>query len=126
MCSLEITAESGAVIAATLANGGINPLTGEAILTVEAVRNTLTLMHSCGMYNYSGQFAFKVWFCLLENITRVYVLTSGAWRGKEDDDSLGCEWFIENQKQTTITFSLCYLLTNDFTHNHTSPKIATS
>ncbi|KAL7645764.1 UNVERIFIED_CONTAM: hypothetical protein RMT77_002659 [Armadillidium vulgare] len=60
LCSLEITAESGAVIAATLANGGINPLTGEAVLTVEAVRNTLTLMHSCGMYNYSGQFAFKV------------------------------------------------------------------
>ena len=60
LCSLEITAESGAVIAATLANGGINPLTGEAILSVEAVRNTLTLMHSCGMYNYSGQFAFKV------------------------------------------------------------------
>ncbi|MCL4119047.1 UNVERIFIED_CONTAM: hypothetical protein GTU68_037784 [Idotea baltica] len=60
LCSLEITAESGAVIAATLANGGINPLTGEAILSVEAVRNTLTLMHSCGMYNYSGQFAFQV------------------------------------------------------------------
>ncbi|KAK7084025.1 hypothetical protein SK128_003480 [Halocaridina rubra] len=60
LCSLEITAESGALIAATLANGGINPLTGDPVLTVEAVRNTLTLMHSCGMYNYSGQFAFKV------------------------------------------------------------------
>lgn len=47
-------------MAATLANGGINPLTGDPVLTVEAVRNTLTLMHSCGMYNYSGQFAFKV------------------------------------------------------------------
>ncbi|ROT65734.1 putative glutaminase kidney isoform, mitochondrial-like isoform X1 [Penaeus vannamei] len=60
LCSLEITAEAGAVMAATLANGGINPLTGDPVLTVEAVRNTLTLMHSCGMYNYSGQFAFKV------------------------------------------------------------------
>ncbi|XP_018006527.1 glutaminase kidney isoform, mitochondrial isoform X3 [Hyalella azteca] len=60
LCSLEITAESGAVMAATLANGGINPLTGDPVLTCEAVRNTLTLMHSCGMYNYSGQFAFKV------------------------------------------------------------------
>ncbi|KAK3859832.1 hypothetical protein Pcinc_034085 [Petrolisthes cinctipes] len=60
LCSLEITAESGAVMAATLANGGINPLTGDPVLTVDAVRNTLTLMHSCGMYNYSGQFAFKV------------------------------------------------------------------
>ncbi|KAK8740737.1 hypothetical protein OTU49_002680 [Cherax quadricarinatus] len=60
LCSLEITAESGALMAATLANGGINPLTGDPVLTVDAVRNTLTLMHSCGMYNYSGQFAFKV------------------------------------------------------------------
>lgn len=60
LCSLEITAESGAVMAATLANGGVNPLTGDPVLTVDAVRNTLTLMHSCGMYNYSGQFAFKV------------------------------------------------------------------
>ena len=55
-----MTCESGAVIAATLANGGINPMTGDPVLTGEAVRNTLTLMHSCGMYNYSGQFAFKV------------------------------------------------------------------
>ncbi|KAK4317871.1 hypothetical protein Pmani_011108 [Petrolisthes manimaculis] len=60
LCSMEITAESGAVMAATLANGGINPLTGDPVLTIDAVRNTLTLMHSCGMYNYSGQFAFKV------------------------------------------------------------------
>ncbi|CAL4208274.1 unnamed protein product, partial [Meganyctiphanes norvegica] len=60
LCSMEITAESGAVIAATLANGGINPLTGDNVLSNEAVRNTLTLMHSCGMYNYSGEFAFKV------------------------------------------------------------------
>jgi len=60
LCSLEITAESGAVMAATLANGGINPLTGDPVLDGDAVRNTLTLMHSCGMYNYSGEFAFKV------------------------------------------------------------------
>ncbi|CAL4131065.1 unnamed protein product, partial [Meganyctiphanes norvegica] len=60
ICSLEITVESGAVIAATLANGGVNPLTGEAVLTNDAVRDTLTLMYSCGMNNYSGQFSFLV------------------------------------------------------------------
>ena len=48
------------MMAATLANGGICPITGETILDAEAVRNTLSLMHSCGMYDYSGEFAFKV------------------------------------------------------------------
>ena len=48
------------MMAATLANGGICPVTGEQILSPAAVRDTLCLMHSCGMYDYSGQFAFKV------------------------------------------------------------------
>lgn len=47
-------------MAATLANGGICPITGDRVLSDEAVRNTLSLMHSCGMYDFSGQFAFHV------------------------------------------------------------------
>ena len=57
---MEVTCESGSVMAATLANGGICPITGESVLSAEAVRNTLSLMHSCGMYDFSGQFAFHV------------------------------------------------------------------
>lgn len=48
------------MMAATLANGGFCPITGERVLSPEAVRNTLSLMHSCGMYDFSGQFAFHV------------------------------------------------------------------
>uniref|UniRef100_A0A3Q0S7C2 glutaminase n=1 Tax=Amphilophus citrinellus TaxID=61819 RepID=A0A3Q0S7C2_AMPCI len=60
LCSIEVTCESGSIMAATLANGGICPITGERILSAEAVRNTLSLMHSCGMYDFSGQMAFHV------------------------------------------------------------------
>ncbi|XP_034021943.1 glutaminase kidney isoform, mitochondrial-like isoform X1 [Thalassophryne amazonica] len=60
LCSIEITCESGSIMAATLANGGICPITGEQVLNAEAVRDTLSLMHSCGMSDFSGQMAFNV------------------------------------------------------------------
>jgi glutaminase len=57
---MEATTEALSVIAATLANGGICPITEEKVLRPEVVRDVLSLMHSCGMYDYSGQFAFSV------------------------------------------------------------------
>ncbi|XP_013104745.2 glutaminase liver isoform, mitochondrial isoform X1 [Stomoxys calcitrans] len=59
-CSMETTCEAMGVIAATLANGGICPTTEEKIFRPEVVRDVLSIMHSCGTYDYSGQFAFKV------------------------------------------------------------------
>ncbi|CAH0562557.1 unnamed protein product [Brassicogethes aeneus] len=59
-CSLEANCDIVSVMGATLANGGICPLSEEKVLKSESVRDVLSLMHSCGMYDYSGQFAFKV------------------------------------------------------------------
>ena len=59
-CSLEMTAESESVVAATLANGGVCPITGDRVMKPDSVKNVLSLMLSCGLYNYSGDFAFKV------------------------------------------------------------------
>ncbi len=52
--------ESLSVLASTLANGGVCPITGECIINPYAVQHVKCLMYSCGMYNYSGQFAFDV------------------------------------------------------------------
>ncbi|XP_076437688.1 glutaminase kidney isoform, mitochondrial-like isoform X2 [Babylonia areolata] len=60
LCSVEMTCDSGAVIAATLANGGVCPITDDKVIESFCIRDTLSLMLSCGMYDYSGQFAFKV------------------------------------------------------------------
>lgn len=59
-CALEATTKKLSYAAATLANGGINPLTGERIFTHETVKHCLSIMYMCGMYDYSGEFAFKV------------------------------------------------------------------
>ncbi len=59
-CSVEMTCDSMAVAAATLANGGVNPLTNERVFSIETVKNCLSLMHSCGMYDFSGEFAFLI------------------------------------------------------------------
>eukprot|EP00762_Andalucia_godoyi_P005027 ANDGO_01371.mRNA.1 Putative glutaminase 3 len=62
MCSIENTGEQMATIAATLANGGVCPITGQRVFQETTVRNALSLMSSCGMYDYSGEFAFSVGF----------------------------------------------------------------
>lgn len=59
-CSIEATCERMSIIAATLANGGVCPLTGERVLRFETVRACLSLMYSCGLYDFSGEFAFTI------------------------------------------------------------------
>jgi glutaminase len=59
-CSIELNAKMMSVIAATLANGGICPVTGERVLEKETVRRCLSLMSSSGMYDFSGEFAFTI------------------------------------------------------------------
>ncbi len=59
-CSIELNAEGMANVAATLANAGVCPITGERVLQPDTVKNCLSLMYSCGMYDFSGEFAFAV------------------------------------------------------------------
>ena len=59
-CSIEISPRNMATIAATLANGGICPPTGTRVFSDATAKNCLSMMYSCGMYDYSGEFAFRV------------------------------------------------------------------
>lgn len=59
-CSIEVDTEMLAITAATFANGGVCPLTGDRVFSTHTVQNCLSLMTSCGMYDFSGEFAFSV------------------------------------------------------------------
>ncbi len=59
-CSLLITTVDLAMMGATLANNGVQPRTGERILAKEYVRDVLSVMNSCGMYDSSGEWAYRV------------------------------------------------------------------
>ena len=59
-CSIEATVSDLAVMGATLAAGGINPASGERVLTSRVCRVVRALMATCGMYDGSGEFAIRV------------------------------------------------------------------
>lgn len=59
-CSLMVNCQDLAVMAATLANNGINPVTGEQAVKSDYVRDILSVMYTCGMYNFAGEWAYKV------------------------------------------------------------------
>nr|MDT0667654.1 glutaminase [Micromonospora sp. DSM 115978] len=44
----------------TLAHGGINPVTGERVLSESHVSQVLTVMGTCGMYDHAGGWLLKV------------------------------------------------------------------
>ena len=54
-CSILINAQIGARLAGTLANGGICPSSSSRVFDADTTRDCLSLMYSCGMYNFSGQ-----------------------------------------------------------------------
>ncbi|MCA9311046.1 MAG: glutaminase A, partial [Phycisphaerales bacterium] len=59
-CSLEVNTRLVSSVAATLASGGICPLSGQRVLQPQTVQKCLSLMYNCGMYDYSGRWAFSV------------------------------------------------------------------
>jgi glutaminase len=59
-CSILVTCRDLAVMAATLSNMGRNPITGDHVFETAYVKDILSVMFTCGMYDYSGQWAYEV------------------------------------------------------------------
>lgn len=59
-CAVRVTTRDLSVMAATLANGGTNPVTGQQVVTPEVVQQTLSVMLTCGMYDSAGDWITTV------------------------------------------------------------------
>jgi glutaminase len=59
-CSISVTCRDLGIMAATLANRGVNPLTGKQAIRGEYVENVLSVMESCGMYDYAGEWIYNI------------------------------------------------------------------
>jgi len=59
-CALRVSARDLAVMGATLADGGVNPLTGERVVSAQVCRDTLAVLASTGLYERSGEWLFEI------------------------------------------------------------------
>ena len=59
-CSLNVTAQDLAVMGATLANGGVNPVTGERVVGADSCQRTLAVMATAGLYETSGDWLYDI------------------------------------------------------------------
>ncbi|MCC5623092.1 glutaminase A [Nostoc sp. CHAB 5715] len=59
-CSILVNARDLGMMAGTLANGGINPVTGERAIDERYVQDVISVMLTCGMYDYSGEWVYRV------------------------------------------------------------------
>ena len=59
-CAINVNAHDLAEIAATFANGGINPVTGKVVVSPNSVEHTLAVMATAGLYDDSGIWLYHV------------------------------------------------------------------
>jgi glutaminase len=59
-CSILVTCRDLAIMAATLANGGVCPQTNELVMDPQCVPHVLSVMATCGMYDYAGEWIYRI------------------------------------------------------------------
>lgn len=59
-CSVLVDARDLAVMGATLADGGVNPITGDRVVSPTVARDTLAAMAASGLYERSGEWLYEI------------------------------------------------------------------
>ncbi len=59
-CSLNVTVKDLAVMGATLADGGVNPITGERVVDATVAKRVLAVLATAGLYERSGEWLYEV------------------------------------------------------------------
>jgi len=59
-CALLVNCRDLAMMAATLANMGTNPVTGEPVFDFQYIKDVLAVMFTCGLYDHAGEWAYRV------------------------------------------------------------------
>jgi glutaminase len=59
-CALETNLLGTGLLAATLANGGVHPWTNREMFKPDTIKRILSIMSSCGMYDYSGEWNYEI------------------------------------------------------------------
>ncbi|KAI6185135.1 No extended memory [Aphelenchoides fujianensis] len=120
LCSMEVNCDSVSIMAATLANGGVCPVTGERVLAARSVRDLLSLMSSCGMYDESGQFAFHVGLPAKSGVSGILMVVI--------PNVLGLALYsppLNRQGNSVRGLAFCHMLINQFNF-HTYDILANS
>jgi glutaminase len=80
-CAVLVTVADLATMAATLANGGVNPRTGTRVVGERAAGHVLTVMATCGMYDYSGEWLLRVGLPAKSGVSGCVIAASPAQFG---------------------------------------------
>ncbi len=59
-CSLMVNCRDLAIMAATLANMGTNPVTRDPVFDFQYIKDVLAVMFTCGLYDHAGEWAYRV------------------------------------------------------------------
>ena len=108
-CSILINCKIGASMCATLANGGMSPITNKKIFNTDTIKDCLTLMYGCGMYDYSGQFAFEIGLPAKSGVSGCIMLVVPNKMGI-------CIWSppLDEQGNSVRGIKVCEKLTKEF------------